>query len=169
MTSISEHGSVQAAFQHLSESEKDPKTQEFDEASDLDGGGDEDIIDRTTFDQLLEMDDDDERDFSKSIVWDYFDQAQATFKDMDNSLEKKDLEALSRLGHFLKGSSAALGLTKVKASCEKIQHNGNLKDATGTTTIGEQEALQLVTNLLKQVKREYKQAEVYLRHFYQEA
>jgi len=41
--------------------------------------------------------------------------------------EKKDgdyLKTLSELGHFLKGSSATLGLTKVKDSCEKIQHYG---------------------------------------------
>merc|ERR1712225_207877 len=32
---------------------------------------------------------------------------------MDDALEEKDLATLSSLGHFLKGSSATLGLTKV--------------------------------------------------------
>ena len=38
------------------------------------------------------------------------------------------------LGHFLKGSSATPGLTKVKDSCEKIQHYGARKDEHGNAT-----------------------------------
>ena len=41
------------------------------------------------------------------------------------------MKELSQLGHFLKGSSATLGLTKVKDHCEKIQHFGAGKDETG--------------------------------------
>lgn len=47
--------------------------------------------------------------------------------------DSKDLERLSSLGHFLKGSSATLGFTKVKNECEKIQHYGHMMDETGTT------------------------------------
>ncbi|KAK6405435.1 Phosphorelay intermediate protein, partial [Oleoguttula sp. CCFEE 5521] len=73
-------------------------------------------------------DDEDEREFSRGIVYDFFTQADSTFKQMDENLESKDLNALSQLGHFLKGSSATLGMTKVKDSCEKIQHYGAHKD-----------------------------------------
>lgn len=45
--------------------------------------------------------------------------------------QEKDLKELSALGHFLKGSSATLGFTKVKDECEKIQHYGQNKDETG--------------------------------------
>ena len=45
--------------------------------------------------------------------------------------KEKDLPKLSELGHFLKGSSAALGLTKVQKYCEQIQNYGKRKDATG--------------------------------------
>lgn len=46
-----------------------------------------DEIDRTTFEQILEMDDDEqEREFSRSIVFDFFDQAETTFVKMDDSL-----------------------------------------------------------------------------------
>jgi len=80
-------------------------------------GGD---IDRTTFEQILEMDEDPaEREFSKSIVFDFFQQASETFEKMDKYLEDEDLEQLSALGHFLKGSSATLGLTKVKDSSRR--------------------------------------------------
>lgn len=68
-------------------------------------------------------------------------QAVATFNEMDAAVyamltenyslrpssvrsvvrASNDLLTLSRKGHFLKGSSAALGLNKVKASCEKMR------------------------------------------------
>ncbi|GME85961.1 unnamed protein product [[Candida] boidinii] len=35
------------------------------------------------------------------------------------------LKKLSSLGHYLKGSAAALGLHKVQAECERIQNYGN--------------------------------------------
>lgn len=46
-----------------------------------------DSIDMPTFEQILEMDDDEEeRDFSKSIVYGFFEQAEVTFQKMDMSL-----------------------------------------------------------------------------------
>ncbi len=46
-----------------------------------------DAIDPLTFEQILEMDDDEEeREFSKSIVYGFFDQAENTFTKMDSSL-----------------------------------------------------------------------------------
>ncbi|KND01138.1 uncharacterized protein SPPG_04229 [Spizellomyces punctatus DAOM BR117] len=130
----------------------------------------DDIVDHSIFDQLLEMDEDDEeRSFSRDIVLNYFEQAETTFASMDNSLGAKDLPSLSRLGHFLKGSSAALGLTKVKASCEKIQHYGNLKDEHGSGSISEDEALKRIGALLAQTKEEYREAEDYLKKFYASA
>lgn len=46
----------------------------------------EDDVDRSTFDQILEMDDDDEREFSKAIVFGFFDQAEETFRQMEESV-----------------------------------------------------------------------------------
>lgn len=49
--------------------------------------GAEDTIDPSTFEQILEMDEDEaEREFSKSIVYDFFTQAEGTFVKMDTSL-----------------------------------------------------------------------------------
>jgi len=46
-----------------------------------------DSIDAVTFEQILEMDDDeDEREFSKSIVFGFFEQAEQTFEKMDKAL-----------------------------------------------------------------------------------
>lgn len=45
-----------------------------------------DLVDHAIFDQLLEMDDDDEREFSKSIVWNFFEQAETTFTQIEEAL-----------------------------------------------------------------------------------
>lgn len=45
-----------------------------------------DIIDMEIFGQLLEMDEEDDREFSKSIVWNFFEQAVTTFEQMDKAL-----------------------------------------------------------------------------------
>jgi osomolarity two-component system phosphorelay intermediate protein YPD1 len=45
-----------------------------------------DSIDAATFEQILEMDDDDDRDFSRSIVFDFFTQAESTFDKMNSCL-----------------------------------------------------------------------------------
>ncbi|KAL0094050.1 signal transduction histidine kinase [Phycomyces blakesleeanus] len=153
-------------------SEKDPLVKpvvtpvaESEEADNRVLNADE-LIDMNTFDQLLDMDDEDDHEFSHSIVLDYFKQAETTFEDMDIALEAKNLRELSRLGHFLKGSSAAIGLRKVKATCEKIQNIGNCKDGENVLTV--KDALSRIIPLLPQVKAEYFEAEEYLKTFYEE-
>ncbi|KAL9135315.1 MAG: hypothetical protein Q9175_003491 [Cornicularia normoerica] len=127
-----------------------------------------DSIDPLTFEQILEMDDDeDEREFSKSIVYGFFEQAEATFEKMDTSLREHELANISSLGHFLKGSSATLGMTKVKDSCEKIQHYGAHKDDAGQSTNMEDTVLlKKIKATVVKVKVEYKEAERILKQFY---
>ncbi|KAL8825998.1 MAG: hypothetical protein Q9191_004068 [Dirinaria sp. TL-2023a] len=130
-----------------------------------------DIVDTNTFEQILEMDEDEEeREFSRSIVYGFFEQVEVTFKQMDGCLEERDLAQLSSQGHFLKGSSATLGLTKIKDSCEKIQHYGARKDESGSpSNLSEEECLRRIRAILKDVKEEYKDAERVLRRFYHDA
>ncbi|KAK6500721.1 hypothetical protein TWF506_003485 [Arthrobotrys conoides] len=126
-----------------------------------------DYVDVETFEQILEMDDGDpEREFSRGLVFGFFEQANTTFDEMDDSIRKKDLPQLSSLGHFLKGSSATLGLFKVRDICEKIQHLGALKDEKGSGDIKEDEALRTITKLLPKMKEDYTAAEVWLRNFF---
>ncbi|KAK9460928.1 signal transduction histidine kinase [Lipomyces oligophaga] len=126
------------------------------------------IIDFSIFNQLLEMDDDEtDREFSHSIVLNFFEQAETTFTKMDEALAHKDLKELSSLGHFLKGSSAALGLTLVKDTCEKIQHLGAGKDAAGDNDISDPTlALSQISPLLITVRHDYAESEKALRKFY---
>ncbi|KAI9321348.1 signal transduction histidine kinase [Dichotomocladium elegans] len=128
----------------------------------------ENLIDMNIFDQLLDMDDEEDHEFSFNIVNNYFEQAVETFKNMDEALDKRDLPELSRLGHFLKGSSAAIGLKQVQATCEKIQHIGNCQDEQIGNKLNEKDALKKLTQILPRVKQEYIDAEQYLKSFYEQ-
>lgn len=128
-----------------------------------------DIIDWTTFGQILEIDEDQvEREFSSAIVVKFFEQAEQTFQDMQDAIQNKDLLKLSQLGHFLKGSSAALGLTNVQNSCEKIQHLGARKDETGSTDVDDESEVLLnkIDETLKSVRTEYVQVKEYLVQYF---
>lgn len=84
-----------------------------------------------------------------------------------NYRKNRDLKQLSSLGHFLKGSSATLGMTKVKDSCEKIQHYGSRQDETGEWMgVDDGEILKLIKETLQVVKVDYKEAEKILKKFY---
>ncbi|KAK6528259.1 hypothetical protein TWF281_009506 [Arthrobotrys megalospora] len=126
-------------------------------------------VDVETFEQILEMDDGDpEREFSRGLVLGFFEQADTTFEEMDECLKTKDLTQLSSLGHFLKGSSATLGLFKVRDICEQIQHLGAGKDEKGANDIPEADALRRIAKVLPKMKEDYAAAEAWLRTFFGE-
>ena len=82
--------------------------------------------------------------------------------------EAGDVGQLSSLGHFLKGSSATLGLVKVRDSCEKIQHWGSLKEsgAEDAAEISPNIALRNIGAILPTVKADCSDAENRLKAFY---
>ncbi|KAF3911440.1 hypothetical protein ABW20_dc0104551 [Dactylellina cionopaga] len=124
-------------------------------------------VDIETFEQILEMDEDpDDKDFSKPLVFGFFDQAETTFDEMDIAITEKDLDKLSALGHFLKGSSATLGIKNVRDSCEKIQHWGAKKDETGNKDISEEKALKYIKDIVPQMKKEYTEVETWLKQYF---
>ncbi|TIC19293.1 hypothetical protein E3Q12_04271 [Wallemia mellicola] len=125
------------------------------------------IVDMETFGQILEMDEDEnDRDFSSGIVYNFYEQAFETFKELDTALKEEDMHTLHTKGHFLKGSSAALGLIKLKQSCEKIQVFGKLQDPKTQKEISKDEALKQVNEALTSAKDEYSEAEGWLKAFY---
>ncbi|KAI9741382.1 MAG: hypothetical protein M1834_003099 [Cirrosporium novae-zelandiae] len=135
-----------------------------------------DNIELSTFEQVLEMDDGDEpgeESFSHSIVYGFFQQAENTFKEIETNLdnsERGDLQKLSSLGHFLKGSSATLGLVKVKDGCERIQHLGARREDSGAApTLDDTTALSRIRGTLTEVKASFKEVEKLLRRYYGES
>ncbi|KAJ3556498.1 hypothetical protein NP233_g11962 [Leucocoprinus birnbaumii] len=95
------------------------------------------------------------------MVEGFYDQAEETFQSMDGYLESKNLSELSEKGHFLKGSSAAIGITKVQRSCEEIQNYGKLQ-GNDEKPISTAEALERLQKVLARVKGEYEEAKDWL-------
>jgi osomolarity two-component system phosphorelay intermediate protein YPD1 len=86
---------------------------------------------------------------------------------IDRSAEPS-LSKLSSLGHFLKGSSAALGIIKVQESCEKMQHYGNMRDEEAGESLSEEEALRRIQGLLADCQRDYQVAMAWMKKLYDE-
>lgn len=77
--------------------------------------------------------------------------------------DEKDWNSLSSLGHFLKGSSATLGLTKVKDACEKIQH---CKEELPKEEAEKEKAIEGIKKTLKEVKSDYEEVAHILKRFF---
>lgn len=86
-----------------------------------------DLINWTIFQELLAMDEDEEG-FALSLVETFVDQARGILGEIGELLHspqsEESLARLSSLGHYLKGSAAALGLAKVQNECERLQNYG---------------------------------------------
>lgn len=79
---------------------------------------------------------------------------------------EKDLNELSSLGHFLKGSSATLGFNKVRDSCQVIQQYGHKQTLDGTDEPDEEVCLKKITEALKTVKVDFAELEKELKIFF---
>ena len=77
--------------------------------------------------------------------------------------DEKDCKKLSGLGHFLKGSSATLGVVGVRDSCESIQHYGNLRDEKTGKDLTSEVALSKISVALREAEKAYKEAKKWLR------
>lgn len=86
--------------------------------------------------------------------------------------DSENLQKLSELGHFLKGSSATLGLVKVREGCENIERYGKMEDGDGNTEDGDGKeldtdaCLKKIKVALEDVKKQYQDVERALRKFY---
>ncbi|KAI5963818.1 YPD1 [Candida pseudojiufengensis] len=82
------------------------------------------LIDWSVFQEILQMDEDEEG-FSKQLVETFVSQVEETFEKIEKFINAANLDDLSKEGHFLKGSAAALGLTSISEQCERIQNYGH--------------------------------------------
>ena len=124
-----------------------------------------DHVDDATFSQILEMDED-SHDFSMPLVINFFEQADETFEQMDAAVESEDLSELSKLGHFLKGSSATLGFTKIKDNCQIIQQYGSKLNVDGSAEPDKVVCLRRIKDALAAVKIDKVELEKTMKKFF---
>ena len=123
------------------------------------------LIDQEVFEQILALDEDEvEHEFSKDLVLKYFEQVETTLKQLDDKIQERDLTSFSKLGHFLKGSSGQLGLTRMEVICKSMQ------DISAGKTLNElavdQQVLEHAAYLLSQACIAFEASKQYLIGFY---
>ncbi|OLY82888.1 Multistep phosphorelay regulator 1 [Smittium mucronatum] len=99
----------------------------MDEETEFDGAPeDTGILDQQVFEQILELDDGDQ-EFLHRLIENYYTQVNAAFETLYKSIVNKDLGAVAAIGHSLKGSSASLGLIKMKETSERLKKIGDYR------------------------------------------
>lgn len=68
------------------------------------------------------MDEDDNHDFSREILQEFFAQLDNKVPEFDSLLQERNYTDAGKLGHYLKGSSAGVGASKIRDICDHIQH-----------------------------------------------
>ncbi|KAJ6444931.1 hpt domain-containing protein [Purpureocillium lavendulum] len=128
----------------------------------------QDEVDMNTFNQIAEIDDSGNSSFCISLYFDFFGQAEDTFKSMRSALDIQDFARLSSLAHYIKGSSATVGLFKIHDGCERIERFSKQRDG-GVGALQQQDPQQSssqIRDVLAALQEHNKRAEGALRrHF----
>ncbi|KAF0267496.1 hypothetical protein FOG48_03502 [Hanseniaspora uvarum] len=78
-----------------------------------------------------------ENTFSRELLLQLKEQCTETFNKIEDLINSKtNLKEISSLGHFLKGSSSALGLPRIAYYCELIQNIALKKELTKALKLG---------------------------------
>ncbi|KAK0645796.1 signal transduction histidine kinase [Cercophora newfieldiana] len=125
-----------------------------------------DHVDMEAFNKVLEMDDNsDDREFSRAIVQEYFDQFETTIQEIDAAFGSQNLPALAKIGHFLGNSSAVIGFTKISQICELIKMYGSKRQPDGTPA-EVPICLSNIQTAIADIKPEYEEVKKIVLEFY---
>jgi len=103
-------------FNTVSYSARPKNVRKVTEVDMLDG-----VVDMEAFNQIVALDDGDiTKEFSKTLVTAWCEQAEDALEDMQRCLDAKNLTDAAHKAHYLKGSSASLGLIQVSKTCQAI-------------------------------------------------
>lgn len=133
------------------------------------------LIEWSVFSELVAMDEDEEG-FSKSLFQTFVEQVKETVQEIDANIESKNLEKLSSLGHYLKGSAAALGLESISAQCERIQNYGKkinfdkfkLKDDPDLKEDDDDFWIKLIKDALEKARDDFERSREELNIYFEE-
>ncbi|KEQ68410.1 hypothetical protein M436DRAFT_21160, partial [Aureobasidium namibiae CBS 147.97] len=78
-------------------------------------------LDAKVFSNILDLDDDEDQNFSRSLVFDFIDLAKQTLNEMDACLEQKDFVRLRDRAAYLRGPCNTLGVYRMEETCARIE------------------------------------------------
>lgn len=132
-------------------------------------------IDLEIFGQLLEMDDeegDTERDFSRELVKNFFEENRPVFDSMQAALNPPNLTLLSTTSHTLRGASLTLGLSRLGAKCEALRNLARGKSEDGAREVWvagqalDERVVRRLGELVGEARSEFESVEGVMRWFY---
>ncbi|KAG5657921.1 hypothetical protein KAF25_007954 [Fusarium avenaceum] len=115
------------------------------------------LIDINAFSQILEMDDEGDREFSSSICSNWTEQVEAGFAELEQAIHSAEFDKISSYAHRLHGISEPLGVIKVINTFKDLQQLGEREDPTGGGKLDDETALQKAADLLQKGKVDYKE------------
>jgi len=103
-------------FNTVSYSARPKNVRKATEVDMLDG-----VVDLDAFNQIVALDDGDvTKEFSKTLVTAWCEQAEDALEEMQRYIDAKNLTDAAHKAHYLKGSSASLELIQVSKTCQAI-------------------------------------------------
>ena len=106
------------------------------------------------FQQFLDLDNDDSRDFSRAVVFDFFSSAEGVLASMDSDLQRPSSSSLlSHYGQNLKDLGSSLGVYKLQTTADNIRYYGGLNNGDRSSAL---------TGLVAQAHTEYMEARNWL-------
>ncbi len=108
------------------------------------------VIDSQTIENLRALNPGDHDEFLREIAGIFFEDTPLRIAELDDSLSKSDVSRFERAAHSIKGSSANLGASSLRAVAEKLEHESRTKGLGG------------VDALVAEVKAEFARAQAAL-------
>ncbi|KAB8225512.1 hypothetical protein BDV33DRAFT_198427 [Aspergillus novoparasiticus] len=128
-------------------------------------------LDFSVFEYIISLDDSDENDFGQDIVFGFFERAEETFNSIEESLEEKDFETISKYASCLREPSEAIGLIKVPDGLLKVERYSLGQNEDGTEAPDSDDLdlrLERVREACETVKKDCGDVEGPFREFYEE-
>lgn len=105
------------------------------------------VIDPQAIESLRALNPDDNDEFLREIAGIFLQDTPLRLTELDESLSAGDVSKFTRAAHSIKGSSANLGATALRAAAERLEHESRTK---GLGNVG---------GLIDQVKAEFSRAQ----------
>jgi histidine phosphotransfer protein HptB len=109
------------------------------------------ILDPQAIDALRELNPDDNGEFVREIAGIFLDDTPQRIAELDTSLKCGDVTRFIRAAHSIKGSSANMGATFLKAAAERLEHHSKDHGVDGVDT------------MISEIKAEWTKAEAAIR------
>ena len=108
------------------------------------------VIDPQAIENLRALNPGDNDEFLREITGIFMEDTPRRLAELDRSLEQGDAQTFTRAAHSIKGSSANVGASSVRAVAEKLEHHARTQGLAGAGP------------LLSELKNEYARAETEL-------